>query len=228
MGLVWIFLLALAFMPTCFGLSFFIVYQIWLIRRPEPFFNQTPALRKLYEFAKENNIRLIRTGDSWSIGCFGLSLNFLFVGKNIRFALSRNGLEEIAFAHELGHFLIFQDRKMSKCPHKGIRCRLECEFEAWNRGLALLEGLGFRVDRREYWKVGAFCIISHWRSFSEEECQELFKDGCPLGVKICFSDLKEPFETLFMSVDNHVEMMWILANVYEHYLPPKKIISNSE
>jgi len=107
MGLVWIFLLALAFMPTCFGLSFFIVYQIWLIRRPEPFFNQTPALRKLYEFAKENNIRLIRTGDSWSIGCFGLSLNFLFVGKNIRFALSRNGLEEIAFAHELGHFLIF-------------------------------------------------------------------------------------------------------------------------
>ena len=35
MDLVWIFLLALAFMPTCFGLSFFIVYQIWLIRRPE-------------------------------------------------------------------------------------------------------------------------------------------------------------------------------------------------
>lgn len=226
MELVWIFLLALVFMPTCYGLSFFIVYQIWLIRRPEPFFTQTPALRKLYEFAKKNKIRLIRTKGSWSIACFGPSLNFLFVGKNIGFALGRKGLEEIAFAHELGHFLIFRDRKKTKCPHRGIRCQLEDEFSAWNRGLELLEGFGFRVDRQEYWKIAAFCMLSHWRVFSEEECQELFRDGCPLGFKICFSDLKEPFGTLFMSVDS--QMMWILADVYGHYLPQKKIILNSE
>lgn len=226
MDMVWIFLLALVFMPICFGLSFFIVYQIWLIRRLEPFFTQTPALRKLYEFAKKNRIRLIRNKGSWSIACLSPSRNFIFVGKNIKFALSRKGLEEIAFAHELGHFLIFRDGKLPKCPHKGIRCVLEDEFEAWNRGLELLEGFGFRVDRQEYWRIAALCILSHWRFFSEEECQELFRDVCPLGVKICFSDLKEPLETLFGFIDN--QTMWILADTYEHYLPPKKIILNSE
>lgn len=197
------------------------------VRWPERLFGQTPALQKLYAFAKQNDILFVRDRD-WGaglkLGAF-VAPNVITVGKHISCALARKGMEEAAFAHELGHLRLFREKEEGhfKCSHKGFDCLIDEELAAWREGLIILKDLGIRVNEREYWKFAAFSLMSHIIVFSRTTCDEVFKERCPLNPAIYFSEVGPPFERLFRN-KSEPSILRILENVYARYEVEEAII----
>lgn len=203
------------------------IYEIARVRRPEPLFNQTAALRRLYNFADLNRIRLVRHPE-WAahiniLRFFGYHV--VLVGKHIGQCRERRGIEEACFAHELGHWKIQSARGRDPCPcaHKGFHCLIEEELEAWREGLKILKELDTRVNEREYWRFAGFSLMTHIIGFSQRKCDEVFKENCPLNPAIYFSEVGPTLEYLFRNAKSP-SVLRILENVYACYEAEEAII----